>query len=81
MKDDQLKNENWDRFLPKFKEIKQKKKKKKMIEKKEYDPFPPEQLPRKEDILMESGEYFLGEKERQQRVLERKKKKQEQKML
>ena len=30
--------------------------------KKEYTPFPPEQLPRKEDIQMMTGEYFLSEK-------------------
>lgn len=40
-----------------------------MTEKKEYDPFPPPQQPRKEDILMESGEYFLGEKEKKERAL------------
>lgn len=47
MKDESMKEENWDRFLPKFKQIKQKKKKSKRKEKKEYDPFPPAQLPRK----------------------------------
>ena len=58
-KDEKLKNENWDRFLPKFKNMKAKKKKTKPIVKKVYDPFPPPQMPRKEDILMETGEYFM----------------------
>ena len=63
MKDPALKDENWDRFLPKFKQVKMKKKKKSLIKKKEYTPFPPEQQPRIEDIKMETGEYFLSEKE------------------
>ena len=63
MKDEKMKNENWDRFLPKFKQVKMQKKKKKRMEKKQYEEFPPEQQPRKEDILMETGEYFLSEKQ------------------
>jgi ribosomal RNA assembly protein len=69
MKDPTLKEENWDRFLPKFKQIKMKKKKKAAIKKKEYTPFPPEQQPRLEDIKMETGEYFLSEKEVKERAL------------
>lgn len=57
-KNPELKNENWDRFLPKFK--KQNAKRKKLnIKKKEFSPFPPEQQLRKEDYAMFSGEYFL----------------------
>lgn len=44
-KDDKLKNENWDRFLPQFKKMNVKKKdavKKTREPKKEYTPFPPE---------------------------------------
>lgn len=50
--------------MPKFKQVKLNKKKKKAhkTEKKEYNPFPPEQAPRLEDIKMETGEYFMTEK-------------------
>ncbi len=59
-KDPKLKNESWDRFLPKFKSkntTKQKKKPKKA--EKPYTPFPPEQQERKVDKLIETGEYFI----------------------
>jgi len=73
-KDPKLKNENWDRFLPKFKKNNPQKKKKerKEKEKKEYTPFPPPQPPSKMDLQLESGEYFLNE--RQRKFKERKQK-------
>lgn len=47
-KDDKLKNESWDRFLPKFKKSNVKvNKKPSKKSKKEYTPFPPSQTPRK----------------------------------
>lgn len=46
LKDENMKDQNWDRFLPKFKQVKINKKKKIKKEKKEYNPFPPEQQPR-----------------------------------
>ena len=89
-KDEKLKNEIWDRFLPpKLKKTQKKKmavldpakpsdtpadsvesnsmmqkqkQKKKKIEKKEYTPFPPPQAPRKIDLALASGEYFLKNK-------------------
>ncbi len=65
-KNPELANENWDRFLPHFKKHNVKRKKvNKKKEKKEYTPFPPEQLLRKEDHQMMSGEYFLTEKEKE----------------
>lgn len=42
-KDETLKSENWDRFLPKFRKKKIQKKKTTKKEKKDYTPFPPDQ--------------------------------------
>merc|ERR1712126_509640 len=66
MKDPKLKNENWDRFLPKFehKNLSKRKQPHKKKEKKPYTPFPPPQQLSKIDKELESGEYFLKEKER-----------------
>jgi ribosomal RNA assembly protein len=92
-KDEQLKNENWERFLPpKLKTVKKNKnqpsentansvkdvgapsepattglsKTPKTAKKgsKEYTPFPPPQQPRKVDLALESGAYFLKPKEK-----------------
>jgi len=64
-KNPDLKNESWDRFLPKFKKKNVKRKKPKKIKKKKpYTPFPPEQPKSKMDKQLESGEYFLNEKAR-----------------
>ena len=66
MKDPALKNENWDRFLPKFekKVLSKRKKPLKKKDKKPYTPFPPQMPDSKIDKELESGEYFLKEKER-----------------
>lgn len=79
-KDPNLKNENWDRFLPKFKK-KNVKRKRPVKEKKEKSKplFPPEPLPRKEDIEMETGEYWMKESERKRRKLKDKMEKQREK--
>jgi ribosomal RNA assembly protein len=50
-KDEKLKNESWDRFLPHFKKRNIKHAKPIQKEKKEYTPFPPAQLPRKVFLL------------------------------
>lgn len=55
--------EDWQRFMPKFKKRNVKRKKVEIKAKKEYTPFPPEQLLRKEDYQMMSGEYFLTKEE------------------
>ena len=67
-KDDKLKGENWDRFLPKFKNkcIKRRTRK---ITKRNKTLFPPEPTPRKEDILLETGEYFYSELERKNKEI------------
>lgn len=63
-KDGELAKENWERFLPKFKRKNMKTRKVKENKKKDYTPFPPPQQPRKEDLAMETGEYFLAPKEK-----------------
>jgi ribosomal RNA assembly protein len=70
-KDPTLANENWDRFLPKFKSKNvQRKKVEAPKEKKKYTPFPPEnhQMPSKIDLQIESGEYFLSQSARQEKA-------------
>ncbi|XP_035222431.1 KRR1 small subunit processome component homolog [Stegodyphus dumicola] len=69
-KDPKLKNENWERFLPKYvnKNVQRKQPKKKK-EKKEYTPFPPHQPESKVDKLLASGEYFLKEDEKKKKKL------------
>ncbi|KAJ8876019.1 hypothetical protein PR048_023927 [Dryococelus australis] len=72
-RDPKLRNENWERFLPKFKgKNVSKRKQPKKKTKKPYTPFPPPQPLSKVDKLLESGEYFLKEEQRQ---AERRKKK------
>jgi ribosomal RNA assembly protein len=51
-KDETLKNENWDRFLPKFKKNSSKPVKKAPVQKKEKQLFPPAQTPRKVYFLL-----------------------------
>ncbi len=61
-KDPLLKNENWDRFIPKIQKKNVNGGKKKVVrEEKEYTPFPPTQTPRKVDLEMESGEYWTNQ--------------------
>jgi len=72
-KDDTLKNENWDRFLPQFQKVHQARKKiKKETQARERNTFPNPPMPRKEDIAMETGEYFLTDKDKQQQKQEEK---------
>lgn len=80
-KDPQLKNENWDRFLPKFKKRNVKKRKNagaaKAQKEKVYTPFPPLPQPSKVDLQLESGEYFMNEGERKRKQREEKRLKRE----
>jgi len=66
-KDPTLAEEDWSRFLPKFKKKNTSKRKKplKVREKKQYTPFPPAPMPSKIDLQLDSGEYFLNEQQRE----------------
>merc|ERR1719499_2605171 len=66
-KNPDLKNENWERFLPNFKKRNVQRKTKKVEKKKSKDVFPPLPTPRKEDLMMESGEYFMNQEDRKRK--------------
>ncbi|EZA57375.1 hypothetical protein DMN91_002501 [Ooceraea biroi] len=65
-KNPNLKNEDWERYLPKYnsKNTSKRKEPKKKKEKKPYTPFPPPQQESKLDKEMASGEYFLKEEQK-----------------
>lgn len=73
MKDPNLKDEDWTRFLPKFenknpnKKVKKPKNKEKKP-KKEYTPFPPQQQESKVDKMLASGEYFLSDQQKKAKI-------------
>lgn len=75
MKDPELKNENWERFLPHFKKRTLSKRKKPLKitdkSKRPYTPFPPPQEKSKVDLQIESGEYFLGKQAMERAAKER----------
>jgi len=59
----EYKDASWDELLPEFKstQLNKPKKKKKKIEKKEYNPFPPEREESHLDKQMAEGRYFIGD--------------------
>ncbi|GAV48597.1 hypothetical protein ZYGR_0M00180 [Zygosaccharomyces rouxii] len=77
----ELANEDWSRFLPNFKKrnVARKKPMKVRKEKKVYTPFPPAQTPRKVDLEIESGEYFLNKREKEAKKLEERRERQAEK--
>jgi len=83
MKDPELANENWERFLPHFKRRTLSKRKKPMKvtdkSKKTYTPFPPPQEKSKIDLQIESGEYFLGKQAKERAVKEQREERQREK--
>ncbi|KAK3176799.1 ribosomal RNA assembly protein krr1 [Lepraria neglecta] len=83
MKDPELANENWERFLPHFKKRTLSKRKKPLKvtdkSKKPYTPFPPPQEKSKVDLQIESGEYFLGKQAKERAVKEKREEKQREK--
>jgi len=80
-KDPLLKNESWDRFLPKFKSknLSKRYKPKKIRTKKAYTPFPPPPALSKIDKELEEGEYFTKEAERRKNKSEQQQSRGEQK--
>lgn len=82
-KDPELKSENWERFLPNFKKRNLSKRREpfKVTDKtqKNYNPFPPEQEPSKIDKQIESGEYFLKRKDKEQAEKEKRDQRQKEK--
>lgn len=64
-KDPKLKNESWERFLPKFKSknLSKRKQPKKIRVKKAYTPFPNPPQESKLDKEIETGEYFLKQRQ------------------
>lgn len=78
-KNPELAEEDWLRFLPLFRKKNVARKKKSKFDtksKKVYTPFPPAQTLRKVDMQIDSGEYFLGKKEKRLRDLQEKRTKQ-----
>lgn len=77
-KDDALKEQSWDRFLPKFKKSNPKKSKKRPREApKPYTPFPPLPTQSKVDMQLESGEYFMNDELRKRSRVDTNKKRSE----
>ncbi|XP_077994869.1 KRR1 small subunit processome component homolog [Glandiceps talaboti] len=74
-KDPNLRNESWERFLPKFhhKNLSKRKQPRKKRVKKEYTPFPPPQPESKIDKQIATGEYFLEEKQRKAKIRDERK--------
>lgn len=79
-KDEKLKNESWERFLPTIphKNTNKRKQPVKKRTKKEYTPFPPAPPESKVDKLLATGEYFLKEDQRKHRKKNENLEKQEQ---
>jgi len=72
-----LANEDWSRFLPKFKKKNVKRKKIKIKKNKPYTQYPPAQKPSKIDEQLQSGEYWMSEQKR----LKEKRRKQTEKQI
>lgn len=79
-KDPKLANEDWSRFLPKFQKKNVQRRKNpdskhnnNETKKKAYTPFPPAPTPRKVDLQLDTGEYFVSERVRKAKALVTKK--------
>ncbi|XP_003972700.1 KRR1 small subunit processome component homolog [Takifugu rubripes] len=71
-KDPELRAQNWERFLPKFrrKNLAKRREPKKKAVKKEYTPFPPSQPESKVDQELATGEFFLRESVKKRKKME-----------
>uniref|UniRef100_A0A3P8WLE0 KRR1 small subunit processome component n=1 Tax=Cynoglossus semilaevis TaxID=244447 RepID=A0A3P8WLE0_CYNSE len=71
-KDPELRTQNWERFLPKFrhKNLAKRKEPKKKSMKKEYTPFPPPQPESQVDRELATGEFFLRESVKRRKKME-----------
>ncbi|RVE73495.1 hypothetical protein OJAV_G00049740 [Oryzias javanicus] len=71
-KDPELRTQNWERFMPKFrhKNLSKRKEPKKKSAKKEYTPFPPSQPESKVDKELATGEFFLRESVKRRKKME-----------
>ncbi|KAF6737619.1 KRR1 small subunit processome component-like [Oryzias melastigma] len=71
-KDPELRTQNWERFMPKFrhKNLSKRKEPKKKSVKKEYTPFPPSQPESKVDKELATGEFFLRESVKRRKKME-----------
>ncbi|XP_028934392.1 KRR1 small subunit processome component homolog isoform X2 [Ornithorhynchus anatinus] len=71
-KDSELRTQNWERFLPKFKHknLNKRKEPNKKKVKKEYTPFPPPQPESQIDKELASGEYFLKASQKKRQKME-----------
>lgn len=69
MKDPQLRDQDWSRFLPKFKKTNVSKRKQPKVKKpkKEYTPFPPPMPLSRVDKELETGEFFMKDAEKKAR--------------
>jgi ribosomal RNA assembly protein len=69
--DPKLADQDWTRFLPHFKSknVPRRKTATTTRKKTSYTPFPPPQLPSKVDLQLDTGEYFVSERERKERKL------------
>uniref|UniRef100_A0A3P9HDK3 KRR1 small subunit processome component n=2 Tax=Oryzias latipes TaxID=8090 RepID=A0A3P9HDK3_ORYLA len=71
-RDPELRTQNWERFMPKFrhKNLSKRKEPKKKSVKKEYTPFPPSQPESKIDKELATGEFFLRESVKKRKKME-----------
>ncbi len=79
-RDSDLKDENWERFLPRFEKrtLSKRKQPRKVRRKTEYTPFPPPQPESKVDQQLATGEYFLRPEQKRARKAQEQKERQRQ---